>query len=107
MRLHCFYFVSVAENQSCRASIVNIAKCFAPMIIGHSRSPAEDGLKKLQDVKEQQMVFTCFVDLKILPNFLNFFNLGYGETPQYSRVRKLPFRHSLNYARPFTTSSFD
>jgi len=46
----------VAENQHSRLSIVNIAKCFAPMIIGHSRSQVDDGLKKLQDVKEQQMV---------------------------------------------------
>ena len=46
----------MAENQHSRLSIVNIAKCFAPMIIGHSRSQVDDGLKKLQDVKEQQMV---------------------------------------------------
>jgi hypothetical protein len=49
-------FARVVENQHSRLSIINIAKCFAPMIIGHSRSQVDDGLKKLQDVKEQQLV---------------------------------------------------
>lgn len=46
----------VVEHQSGRLTIINLSKCFAPMVVGTSRSLAGDGLKKLQDVKEQQMV---------------------------------------------------
>ncbi len=40
------------------------------MIIGNSRSPAEDGLKKLQDAKEQQMVFKINVSTKSMFHLL-------------------------------------
>ncbi|XP_046639477.1 rac GTPase-activating protein 1-like [Daphnia pulicaria] len=57
------HFQRVVENQRSRLSTINIAKCFAPMIIGHSRSQIDDGLKKLQDMKEQQMVMEKLLNI--------------------------------------------
>ena len=37
-------------------STKKLAKYFAPLFIGNPHTPIEDGLKKLQDLKEQQMV---------------------------------------------------
>lgn len=51
-----FCLFRIAEIQVSRSSVLSIAKCFAPLIIGYSRLLGDDGLKKLQDIKEQQMV---------------------------------------------------
>jgi len=50
-----FVVTSLAESRP-YMSTANLSKVFAPMVIGSSRSPVEDGLKKLQELKEQQMV---------------------------------------------------
>ncbi len=39
-----------------------LAKYFAPLFIGNPHTPIEDGLKKLQDLKEQQMVIMLFLE---------------------------------------------
>ena len=48
----------VVENQNSRMSVSILAKTFAPMVIGHPHPAVEDGLKKLQNVKEQHKVTT-------------------------------------------------
>jgi hypothetical protein len=46
----------VAESPQCRMSLSTLAKIFAPILIGQPRTLMDNGLKKLQDMKEQQLV---------------------------------------------------
>ena len=46
----------MADSPHCRMPLSNLAKIFAPMVIGQPRIPLDNGLKKLQDLKEQQTV---------------------------------------------------
>lgn len=47
---------SIAENPRSEMPKSRLAKYFAQVVIGNPQSPIENGLKKLQDLKEQQMV---------------------------------------------------
>ncbi|XP_057366482.1 rac GTPase-activating protein 1-like [Daphnia carinata] len=68
----------VVEHQTGRLTVANLAKCFAPMVVGASRSHTGDGLKKLQDVKEQQMVMEKL--LNIPSDYWNCY-ASYTDTP--------------------------
>jgi len=50
------YWFRIAESKSAQMSKTQLAKYFAPLFIGNPQNPIEDGLKKLRDLKEQQMV---------------------------------------------------
>lgn len=45
----------IAESAECRMSLSNLSKIFAPILIGQPRTILDNGLKKLQDMKEQQL----------------------------------------------------
>lgn len=58
-----FAVFRVTNGTVCSTPLPSLAKYFASALFGGPLSPITDGLKKLQDLKEQQLVKTHFINL--------------------------------------------